>query len=131
MAFDWDDLRIFLAAARAGSLTGAAQTVGIDAATVGRRVARLETALKSTLLVRSRSGLQLTAAGARMLEMGLNAEAVMTSAADAGEQEIAGGTVRLSAAEGFGSEIIAPSLPGLRASRPGLKIELADRKRVV
>jgi DNA-binding transcriptional LysR family regulator len=125
MAFDWDDLRIFVAAARAGSLTGAAQAVGVDAATVGRRVARLETALKSTLIVRSPTGLQLTAAGARMMELGLDAEAVMTTAAGANEQEIAGGTVRLSAAEGFGSEIIAPSLPGLRASRPGLRLELA------
>lgn len=125
MAFDWDDLRIFVAAARSGSLTGAARTVGIDAATVGRRVARLETALKSTLIVRSPTGLQLTAAGARILELGLDAEVVMTTAAGANEQEIAGGTVRLSAAEGFGSEIIAPSLPGLRASRSGLRVELA------
>lgn len=125
MAFDWDDLRIFVAAARAGSLTGAAQAVGIDAATVGRRVARLETALKSTLLVRSPAGLQLTAAGARMLELGLDAEAVMAAAAGSDAQDSAGGTVRLSAADGFGSEIIAPSLPALRASRPGLKVELA------
>ncbi|MGU3455392.1 LysR family transcriptional regulator [Brevundimonas sp. M1A4_2e] len=39
--FDWDDLRVFLAAARAGSLATAAQRLGVDAATVGRRVARL------------------------------------------------------------------------------------------
>lgn len=125
MAFDWDDLRIFLAAARAGSLTGAAQAVGVDAATVGRRVARLETALKSTLIIRSPTGLQLTAAGARILELGLDAEAVMTAASGAAEQEGAGGTIRLSAAEGFGGEIIAPSLAALRAVRPGLRVELA------
>ena len=68
--FDWDDIRIFVAAARAGSLGGAAQRLGIDAATVGRRVARLESALKSTLVVRSASGLQLTPAGAQLLEVG-------------------------------------------------------------
>ena len=64
--FDWDDLRVFLAAARAGSLAAAGQRLGIDTATVGRRIARLETALKSTLLTRSRAGLQLTAAGAQL-----------------------------------------------------------------
>ena len=66
--YDWDDLRIFIAAARAGSLGGAAQRLGVDAATVGRRVARLESALKSTLVVRSTTGLQLTAAGAQLLD---------------------------------------------------------------
>lgn len=122
---DWDDLRIFLAAARAGSLTAAARGLGVDAATVGRRVARLETALKSTLIVRSAGGLQLTAAGARLLEAGLEAEAAMTAAAQAGELDVVGGTVRLSVAEGFGTAIIAPALPQLRRQRPGLRIELA------
>ena len=54
--FDWDDLRVFLAAARAGTAASAAQRLGLDATTVGRRIAALETALKSTLFVRSRSG---------------------------------------------------------------------------
>lgn len=122
---DWDDLRIFLAAARAGSLTAAGRGLGVDAATVGRRVARLETTLRSTLIVRSAAGLQLTAAGARLLEAGLEAEAAMTAAARAGEVDIVGGTVRLSVAEGFGTAIVAPALPLLRRQRPGLKIELA------
>jgi len=123
--FDWDDLRVFLAAARSGSLTSAAQQLGIDAATVGRRTARLESALKSTLFIRSATGLQLTAAGARLLELGLNAEDAMASAAKAGEADVVGGTVRLSVAEGFGTAILAPALPSLQAQRRGLRIELA------
>jgi DNA-binding transcriptional LysR family regulator len=123
--FDWDDLRVFLAAARSGSLTAAAQQLGIDPATVGRRNARLESALKSTLFIRSATGLQLTAAGARLLELGLNAEEAMEAAARAGELDVVGGTVRLSAAEGFGTTILAPALPSLQAQRPGLRIELA------
>jgi len=122
---DWDDLRIFLAAARAGSLTAAGQGLGVDAATVGRRVARLETTLKSTLVVRSAAGLRLTAAGARLLEAGLEAEAAMIAAARTGEPDVVGGTVRLSVAEGFGTAIVAPALPQLRRQRPGLRIELA------
>lgn len=123
--FDWDDLRVFLAAARSGSLTSAAATLGVDAATVGRRVQRLETAFKATLFVRSQTGLQLTAAGARLLEAGLNAEEAMEIAARAGNPDVVGGTVRVSVAEGFGTEIVAPALPRLRKSRPGLKVELA------
>lgn len=125
MAFDWDDLRIFIAAARARSLGLAARRLGVDSATVGRRVARLETALKATLMIRSSSGLELTAAGARLLEAAGTAEMAMDEAARAGEADVVGGTVRLSVAEGFGSVILAPALPALRALRPGLRIELA------
>jgi DNA-binding transcriptional LysR family regulator len=123
--FDWDDLRIFLVAARAGSLAAAGQRLGIDTATVGRRIARLETALKSTLLVRSRAGLQLTAAGAELLATGVEAEGVMERAARVARPDVVAGTVRISAAEGFGAAVIAPALPGLAAQRPGLRVELA------
>lgn len=123
--FDWDDLRVFLAAARAGSLAGAAQRLGVDTATVGRRVARLESQLKSTLLVRSRTGLQLTAAGAELLEEGVAAEAAMERAARVARPDVVAGTVRISAAEGFGTAVLAPALPALAAQRPGLRVELA------
>lgn len=123
--FDWDDLRIFIAAARAGSLGGAAVRLGVDAATVGRRVARLESTLKSTLVVRSTTGLQLTAAGAQLLDMGLEAESAMEAAARVTQADTLAGVVRISASEGFGVSIVAPALPALRRTSPGLRIELA------
>jgi DNA-binding transcriptional LysR family regulator len=123
--FDWDDLRFFLAAARAGSLGSAAPRLGVDTATVGRRVARLESALKSTLLVRSSTGLQLTAAGAQLLHMALDAESAMAAAARVTQPDVVAGTVRISAAEGFGSAVLAPALPQLAQLRPGLRVELA------
>lgn len=123
--FDWDDLRIFIAAVRAGSLSAASGRLGIDTATVGRRIARLETALKSTLLIRSSTGLQVTAAGAELMQIGLDAEGAMDAAARLSQQDIVAGTVRISAAEGFGVSVLAPALPALAAQRPGLRIELA------
>lgn len=123
--FDWDDLRYFLAAARAGSFSAAAQRTGVDTATVSRRVARLETALKATLFARSATGLQVTSAGSRLLEAGLKAEAAMHDAARSGDPEAAGGAVRISVAEGFGAHVLAPALPAFRKDRPNLRIELA------
>lgn len=123
--FDWDDVRVFIAAARAGSLGAAAGRLGIDAATVGRRVARLETGLKSTLVIRSPSGLQLTAAGAQLLQAGLQAESAMEAAARAAQPDAIAGTVRISASEGFGGAVLAPALSKLHSARPGLRIELA------
>lgn len=123
--FDWDDLRYFLAAVRAGSFSAAAQRTGVDTATVSRRIARLETALKATLFVRSATGLQVTSAGSRLLEAGLKAETAMHAAARSGDPEAAGGTVRISVAEGFGAQVLAPALPAFRKARPTLRIELA------
>ncbi|HWT51556.1 MAG TPA: LysR family transcriptional regulator [Caulobacter sp.] len=123
--FDWDDLRVFIAAARAGSFGGASQRLSVDTTTVSRRVARLESAIKATLLIRSPAGLQLTAAGAELMEVGLNAESVMTAAGRIGQQDVVAGTVRISTAEGFGAAVMAPALPALAVQRPNLRIELA------
>lgn len=123
--FDWDDMRVFLAAARAPSLGAAAQKLGIDTATVGRRVARLESVLKSTLLVRSPTGLQLTATGAQLLDIALDAEAAMSAASKVSHPDIVAGTVRISASEGFGSRVLAPALPSLTRLARGLRVELA------
>ena len=123
--FAWDDLRIFIAAARAGSLGGASQRLGIDTATVGRRVARLESALKSTLMIRSPTGLQLTATGGQLLQIALDVESAMETAARVTQPDLVAGTVRLSAAEGFGTAILAAALPAFANSWPGLRVELA------
>jgi DNA-binding transcriptional LysR family regulator len=124
MAFNWDDLRIFIAAARAGSATGAAERLGLDATTVGRRIAALETAIKATLFVRARTGLQLTAAGARLMQTALIAESTMNDVADVAQHDLIAGVIRVSASEGFGSQILAPALVDLKRSHPGLNLEL-------
>jgi len=122
--FDWDDLRVFIAAARAESATGAAHRLGLYASTVGLRIAALEASLKATLVVRSAKGLRLTASGERLLNAGLAVESAMNTAAEVGEQDIIGGAIRISASEGFGGQVLAPALPRLRARHPGLSVEL-------
>lgn len=49
---NWDDLRIFLAIARAGTLLGAARALGVNHTTVARRLSALEGALQADLFVR-------------------------------------------------------------------------------
>jgi DNA-binding transcriptional LysR family regulator len=123
--FDWDDLRFFLAAARSKSFQEAGALVGCDRSTVARRVARLETSVKSTLFQRSAGELRLTTAGLGLLKSALEAEGVMTAAAQLTQPGIVAGTVRISSAEGFGAAFLAPFLPMLLKARPGLRIELA------
>jgi hypothetical protein len=80
MAADWDDLRIFLAVARAESLSGAGRLLRIDPATVGRRIARMEEALGARLFAKSPQGYALTDDGARMLDHAVRAEQAVTAA---------------------------------------------------
>ena len=123
--FDWEDLRAYLAAVEGGSFAAAAHKLSVDPATIGRRTARLESALHATLLVRSPGGLHPTATGARVFEEGRRAEAAMLAAHQAAQPDLMGGVVRLSVSEAFGTVILAPALPAFRKARPGIRIELA------
>jgi DNA-binding transcriptional LysR family regulator len=122
---NWDDLRVFLAAAKTGSFSHAAAHLHMDATTIGRRITRLEDSLKSTLLTRSPKGLALTAAGAQLFEASARVEQAIEVADAANRAPGLGGVVRISVAEGFGTTMIAPRLAPFLADHPGLKIELA------
>ena len=123
--FQWDDLRFFIFAARGGSFSNAADTAGADVATVSRRVARLETAIRATLFVRSAQGLRLTAVGRQVYEACEGVEAAISAVAEAAGAGHAAGVVRISASEGFGVAILAPALAAFLAERKQLTIELA------
>jgi DNA-binding transcriptional LysR family regulator len=61
--FVWDDLRYFLAFARAGSMMAAANAIGVNQSTVQRRVAELERQLGRRLVSRQHGGYVLTEQG--------------------------------------------------------------------
>jgi DNA-binding transcriptional LysR family regulator len=72
---DWDDLRVFLAVARSGSLAEAARGLGVSYSTVSRRLAALEAGLGARLFDRSGTAYELTRAGYEMLESAKRMEA--------------------------------------------------------
>jgi DNA-binding transcriptional LysR family regulator len=72
---DWDDLRFFLAVARAGSLSGAARALDVNHATVSRRVRTLERRAGVRLFERSPDGWTPTEAGVEMRDAALRVEA--------------------------------------------------------
>jgi DNA-binding transcriptional LysR family regulator len=65
---DWDDVRYFLAVARGGSVRAAAERLGVNHATVLRRIAQLEERLGAQMFEKLPSGYRLTAAGEEVLE---------------------------------------------------------------
>ncbi|WP_274423277.1 LysR family transcriptional regulator [Chelativorans sp. YIM 93263] len=123
---NWDDVRIFLAVARAGQILGAARRLGLNHATVSRRVAALEEAVGAKLFRRQPTGSELTPAGERLLNSAERMEADMISvrAEVGGEGEKISGTVRIGAPDGFGVSFLAPRLGALTVRYPELSIQL-------
>jgi DNA-binding transcriptional LysR family regulator len=123
---NWDDVRIFLAVARAGQILGAARRLELNHATVSRRVATLEQALNAKLFRRLTTGSELTPAGERFLEMAERMEADMISARAeiAGEDEEVSGAVRIGAPDGFGVAFLASRLGALTERHRELNIQL-------
>lgn len=121
---DWSDLPIFLAIARTGQLAKAAQGLGIDATTAGRRLRRLEQAVGERLFEQGPDGQVLTPAGEGLLT---HARAMERAAAAIGAREAGGpvrGTVRVSVSEGFGTWFVSRHLGELADRHPSLSIDL-------
>lgn len=130
---DWDDLRFFLAAARAGSFMRAADGLRTNQTTVGRRIERLEAGLGAKLFDRVGRGMRLTPAGIRLIAL---AEA-MENAVGAIERDLAGhdkelaGTVTIASPEGLASFVLTPWLADLRQRYPGITLRIPVGNQVV
>jgi DNA-binding transcriptional LysR family regulator len=128
---NWDDVRIFLAVARQGGLTTAAQHLGVNHTTVARRLSRLETTLRARLVVRTPTGATLTSAGVDFVRY---AERIETEAA-AAEQHLysaegnVSGRVRLATREAFGTWLVCPKVNILRKRHPRLMLEMVPEAR--
>lgn len=122
---NWEDLRIALAVARARSLARAADALGIDPATVSRRVAAAEARLGAILFVRSTVGIDLTDAGRalvdRATEMEIRVERLREQVTDRGAIS---GVVRIFCAPWTASRLAASGVPSLRATHPGIELHL-------
>lgn len=129
---DWDDLRIFLAVARAESLSGAGRRLNMDASTVGRRIARLEQAVGAALFAKTPQGYALTAEGARLVAPAESAEQAATAASEATSRE-AGltGQLRIGAPDGCANYLLPQIARDLCRQHPGLEIQIVALPRVV
>ncbi len=132
MAQSWDDLRVFLAVARQGSLSAAGAGLTLDPATIGRRIARLEAALGAPLFLKSPQGYALTEAGERLFPHAEEAEQAMTHAEDAvrGQADRLSGTVRIGAPDGCANFLLPQVLAQIVSRHPGLEVQVVALPRV-
>lgn len=128
---DWEDVRVFLAVARAGSLSGAARVLGVNQATIARRLARLEGELGS-LTEKRPNGYVLTPAGqAAIAEAEAMDQAAIALWRGADGGEAIAGQVRISTLPSFAVHRLAEPLARLAIEHPRLRIELLGDDRSV
>lgn len=129
----WDDLKVFLAVARLESLSAAGRILKMDPATVGRRIARLEEALRAPLFVKSPQGYAPTGAGQRLMEHASRAEQEMTAAfADlTGHGGQLSGQIRVGAPDGSANFLLPQVCADIVARNPDLEVQIVALPRVV
>jgi DNA-binding transcriptional LysR family regulator len=122
----WELYRSFLAVVRERSLSGAARSLALTQPTLGRHVAALEEALGVSLFTRSPAGLQPTPGALALVphvEAMANAASALARTAS-GEAEEERGSVRVTASEMIGAEVLPACLAAFRERHPQIALEL-------
>jgi DNA-binding transcriptional LysR family regulator len=132
VSMDWDDVRVFLAVARYGSLRAAGRVLGLSQPTVGRRLASFEATFGGpTLFDRLPEGLRLNAAGDALMPAAeqLESAALALERRRAAGSPALSGTVRVSVGE-WAASFLAGCLadPSARALAPGITLELVESR---
>ena len=122
---DWNDLKYFLTSARTGSCSAAARALGVNHATVSRRLSQLEAQLNARLFERGRTGLTLTEAGASVLGLVERAETTIFEV----ERKLLGQNASLSGPLSVTmvdtlAVILAETIQGFTQQHPGIELEL-------
>ncbi|WP_395446432.1 LysR family transcriptional regulator (plasmid) [Aminobacter sp. UC22_36] len=131
---DWNELRLVLSVARAGSLTAAAGLLGIDHSTVFRRLNALEQRLAVRVFERLPGGTyQLTPAGERMAAAAerMEDEALALARDIAGADGRLSGRLRVTSSETLAYSRLTGHLAAFRQAHPGIVVELAIENRVL
>ncbi|MFI0395466.1 LysR family transcriptional regulator [Paracoccus jiaweipingae] len=128
---DWDDLRVFLAVARDDSLSRAGRRLGLNASTVGRRVARLEQELGAVLFAKTPQGYALTPQGSRLIPHAEAAERACLGARDSlsGKGEITG-QLRIGAPDGCANYLLPQVCAALCDAHPRLEVQIVALPRL-
>lgn len=124
--FDWENMRVFTTLAHTGSMASAARVLGVNHATVARRVAALEAALGVPLIDRLARSTALTAEGAMIAEMAAQmGEAAGAIYSRTNTPKGLAGAVSLGAPPVLAGTVVIPGLAPFRASNPELRLTVS------
>jgi DNA-binding transcriptional LysR family regulator len=128
---NWDDLKFFLAVCRSGSIRGAARELGVNHATVSRRINGFESSLNERLFLRDANGYKMTKAAEEIYQHAASLEDTLNQV----ERKVVGrdqsmvGDVRITAADVIAQHLLFDDLAALSSQYPALEFEVIDSAR--
>lgn len=123
---NWDDLRLFLAVARTGSISGAARQLGVQHSTVSRRMRQLEEKLGARLIERKKGGYELTQAGKNIKESAnrIEREVLAVDGELLGKDTNLVGPLRVTAINNMASSILMPMFASFSEKYPQVELNV-------
>lgn len=123
---DWEKLRAFSAAAKAGSFTNAGSALGLSQSAISRQITALGQDLRTSLFHRHARGLKLTEQGETLLNAVREVAACLSKAEAllAEHNSVPRGSLKISADLAFGSFWLAPRLKAFHDQYPDIAMTL-------
>ncbi|MCG6863064.1 MAG: LysR family transcriptional regulator [Chromatiaceae bacterium] len=123
---NWDDLRLFLAVARNGSISGGAKTLELQHSTVSRRMRKLEEDLGVRLFEKMRNGYELTVAGEKLKVAAgrMECEALDVDGALSGKDTRLAGTLRVTAINNMATTVLMPMFTSFSRRYPEVALHI-------
>ncbi len=123
---NWDDLRIFLAVARTGSISGAAKYLEVQHSTVSRRMRSLEDKLGTHLIERKKTGYELTLSGENIKQSALRIEKEMLAVDEAllGKDANLVGSLRVTTINNMASSVLMPMFARFSDKHPQVDLHI-------
>lgn len=126
LSFDWNHARAFMVTAELGSLSKAAEALGLSQPTLSRQVEAIQQAWGVVLFERAGRGLALTRAGAELLSevRGMGTAAWHVKAAADRRTESMHGTVVIAASDVYATSLLPLVVPEISRLFPELALEI-------
>jgi DNA-binding transcriptional LysR family regulator len=123
---DWDDIRYFLAVSRGGSVRAAAKSLGVNHATVLRRIAQLEERLGALMFEKLPAGYRLTAAGEEVLDLAnqMEASSHQLETRVFGRDQSVRGLLRVTTAPPLATHLLMPDFADFARLHPDIEMEI-------
>lgn len=123
---NWDDLRVFLAVARAGSISSGARQLDLQHSTVSRRMRKLEQDLGARLFDKVPSGYVLTTAGESLVRAAcrMEREVLSVDGTLSGKDLMPSGPLRVTAINNMATTVLMPMFTSFSRQYPDVSLYL-------
>ncbi|MGB5677259.1 MAG: LysR family transcriptional regulator [Gammaproteobacteria bacterium] len=126
LGMNWDDLRLFLAVARTGTISGAAKQLDVQHSTVSRRMRKLEEKLGARLIERTKGGYELTPAGenVKLAANRIETEVLSVDGAVLGVDSNLVGPLKVTVINNMATSVLMPMFASFNRHYPNVQLHI-------